>query len=136
MVRQDTPPDGRVRALALDIPLNWVPDGWLRTSEALDLMQDRLRRLAAWTEARRSASTGGEDRALLGEVHGGLEAQLDALSHDAVRSLMRSDATKRTGALLDHGAEPVSAPQNPFVSGEGVIAMSQARRRPPIWGRG
>ena len=80
MAHQDTPPDGRVRALARDIPWNWVPDGWLSTSEAVDLMQDRLRRLAEWAEARRSASTAREDEALLGEVQAGLEAQLEALS--------------------------------------------------------
>ena len=27
-------PDGRVRALAKDIPFNWVPDGWLQADEA------------------------------------------------------------------------------------------------------
>jgi hypothetical protein len=35
-------PDGRVRSLAMDIPLNWVPDGWLQPAEARELLANRL----------------------------------------------------------------------------------------------
>ena len=33
MVALGVAPDGRVRALAKDIPLNWVPEGWLRATK-------------------------------------------------------------------------------------------------------
>jgi DNA-binding ferritin-like protein len=75
-----TAPDGRVRALARDVPWNWVPDGWLTAREAVTLMQDRLLRVTGWAEARRSASPVGTDERLLGDVHAGLQAQLEALS--------------------------------------------------------
>jgi len=75
-----TAPDGRVRALAKDIPWNWVPDGWLTAREAAALVADRLGRVAEWAVARRSASPAGADEQLFGVVHAGLEAQLEALS--------------------------------------------------------
>lgn len=75
-----TAPDARVRALARDIPLNWVPDGWLSAAEAAHLMRDRLATVTAWAEARRSDSTVRKDQQLLGDLHTNLEAQLEALS--------------------------------------------------------
>ena len=61
-------PDGRVRSLAKDIPLNWVPDGWLRADEGRLLMADRLRKLAEWARYRRSQAVDSETVRLLNAV--------------------------------------------------------------------
>jgi starvation-inducible DNA-binding protein len=61
-------PDGRVRSLAKDIPLNWVPDGWLRTDEARLLIADRLRDLAEWACYRRSQAVDPETVRLFNTV--------------------------------------------------------------------
>lgn len=61
-------PDGRVRSLAKDIPLNWVPDGWLRTDEGRMLIADRLRDLAEWARYRRSQAVDPETVRLLNAV--------------------------------------------------------------------
>ena len=69
-------PDGRVRSLAADIPLNWVPEGWLPADEARRLVADRLRTVAGWARHRRSQAS---DRAVaqsLDAVCEGLEAQV------------------------------------------------------------
>jgi starvation-inducible DNA-binding protein len=47
-------PDGRVRSLAQDIPLNWVPEGWLPADEARALLEQRLRLVTSWACQRRS----------------------------------------------------------------------------------
>lgn len=69
-------PDGRVRSLAKDIPLNWVPDGWLPADEARRLVADRLRTVASWARHRRSQATDPAVTQLLDAVCEGLEAQL------------------------------------------------------------
>ena len=66
-----------VRSLAKDIPLNWVPDGWLSGEAARPLIADRLGRVAGWTRYRYSQAKGA-DAELLGSVAAGLEAQLCA----------------------------------------------------------
>jgi starvation-inducible DNA-binding protein len=68
-------PDGRVRSLAKDIPLNWVPDGWLGPDEARHVVTDRLRTLAEWARYRRSQATDPDTAQLLDAVSSGLEGQ-------------------------------------------------------------
>lgn len=70
-------PDGRVRSLAKDIPLNWVPDGWLSGEVARPLIAGRVTRVAEWTRYRLSHADGA-DAELLAAVASGLEAQLHA----------------------------------------------------------
>ena len=66
-------PDGRVRALAEDIPLNWVPEGWLHADEARQLIADRLGTVAEWARYRRSQATDPDTVQLLDAVRSGLE---------------------------------------------------------------
>ena len=62
------PPDGRVRSLAQDIPLNWVPEGWLSADEARQLLEQRLRTLGEWSRQRRSNTTDPESARVLDAV--------------------------------------------------------------------
>lgn len=66
-------PDGRVRSLAEDIPLNWVPEGWLRRDEAKRLLTDRLHVVASRARVRRSQATDTDTAQLLDTVSSGLE---------------------------------------------------------------
>ncbi|MGH3116002.1 MAG: hypothetical protein ACRDQ2_02605 [Gaiellales bacterium] len=66
-------PDGRVRSLAEDIPLNWVPEGWLSREEAERLLADRLHVVASWARVRRSQATDPDTARLLDTVSTGLE---------------------------------------------------------------
>lgn len=75
-------PDGRVRSLVRDIPLNWVSDGWLESDAARVLVADRLGRVERFTRVRQ-AQTHGADAALLELVSAGLEAQLRDLPQAA-----------------------------------------------------
>ena len=75
MVTLGVAPDGRVRSLAKDIPLNWVPDGWLRTDEGRLLIADRLRKLAEWARYRRSQAVDPETVRLLNAVCSDLGAR-------------------------------------------------------------
>jgi starvation-inducible DNA-binding protein len=45
-------PDARVRSVAKDIPVHWVPEGWLRPDDAARLVGDRLGSLAGWARYR------------------------------------------------------------------------------------
>ena len=58
-------PDGRVRSLVKDLPINWVPDGWLQLNEAQQLIGDRLNALAGWALDRRVHTTDPETLHLL-----------------------------------------------------------------------
>jgi hypothetical protein len=71
-------PDGRVRALAADIPLNWVPDGWLAADAARRLLVERLLTVSDWARYRR-AQTSGERAAVLDVICSGFAAQLRQL---------------------------------------------------------
>ena len=75
LVASQVAPDGRVRSLAEDIHLNWVPDGWLSGEAARPLIAERLARVAGWARYRHSQAEGA-DAELLGSVAAGLEAQL------------------------------------------------------------
>ena len=66
-------PDGRVRALAEDIPLNWVPAGWLRPDEARRLVTDRLHSVAGRARYRRSQTTDPDTWQLLDTVCSSLD---------------------------------------------------------------
>ena len=77
LVASQVAPDGRVRSLAEDIQLNWVPDGWLSGEAARPLVAERLARVAGWARYRHSQAEGA-DAELLGSVAAGLEAQLAA----------------------------------------------------------
>jgi starvation-inducible DNA-binding protein len=66
-------PDGRVRSLAEDIPLSWVPEGWLRRDEAERLLADRLHVVASWARVRRSQAPDPDTAQLLDTVSTGLE---------------------------------------------------------------
>jgi starvation-inducible DNA-binding protein len=66
-------PDGRVRSLARDIPLSWVPAGWLSADVARRLVAGRLRIVAGWTQYRRSQAVDPETIRLLDNVCSGLE---------------------------------------------------------------
>ena len=84
LVASGIAPDGRVRSIAKDIRVNWVPSGWLSSEAARTLTIKRLTMVAEWARYRQS-QTDGVDADLLGEVAAGLEAQLraDALSASA-----------------------------------------------------
>lgn len=77
LVTSQIPPDGRVRSLAKDIPVNWVPDGWLSGEAARSLIDKRLEWVVDWARYRHSRAK-GDDARLLGAVAAGLEAQLRA----------------------------------------------------------
>jgi starvation-inducible DNA-binding protein len=72
-------PDGRVRSLAKDIYLNWVPDGWLRLDEAERLLVDRLDTLAGWARDRRWQTSDTPTNLLFGTICSGLDAQLNMI---------------------------------------------------------
>jgi hypothetical protein len=68
-------PDARVRSLAKDISVNWVPDGWLRPDEAGRLLAFRLASAATWACYRRSNATAPDTVRLLNALCSGLKAQ-------------------------------------------------------------
>lgn len=70
-------PDGRIRSLVKDLPLNWVPDGWLSGDDARRLIAERLALVAEWARYRQLHAKGA-DSELLDLVAAGLEAQLRA----------------------------------------------------------
>jgi len=72
-------PDGRVRSLALDIPLNWVPDGWLQPAEARELLANRLGSVTGRASYRRSQATDSDVVRLFDAVCSGLEEQAASL---------------------------------------------------------
>jgi starvation-inducible DNA-binding protein len=71
-------PDARVRSLAGDIPLNWVPEGWLPADEARRLVAHRLRTVAVWARHRQLEASDPAVARLLDSVCEGLEAQVRA----------------------------------------------------------
>lgn len=73
LVALGVPPDGRVRSLARDIPLNWVPDGWLGGEDARRLVGDRLHVVTGWARERRSQAADPATAAVFDAVCSGLE---------------------------------------------------------------
>ena len=77
-------PDGRVRSLAKDIPIRWVPDGWLGRADARRLVADRLDTSAEWARYRRSQATAPDTVQLFDAICVGLDAQAQAWSRITV----------------------------------------------------
>ena len=112
------PPDGRVRSLAKDIPVNWVPDGWLRPDQARRLVAYRLQSAVARARERRLQGGQTEAGQLLDWVCERLEAQararaevsLDASAAErvsrnaAVRAAMLRSRLGRSGRRPQAGA--------------------------------
>jgi starvation-inducible DNA-binding protein len=73
LVTLGVPPDARVRALAEDIPLNWVPDGWMPAGEARLLLAQRLRVVAYFAQQRRAGTSDPDSGLLLDTVCAALE---------------------------------------------------------------
>jgi starvation-inducible DNA-binding protein len=90
-------PDGRVRSLAEDIPLHWVPEGWLSSDEARRLVADRLGAVAEWACYRRSQATDPETARVLDAVCSTLDVQAHARRDLAPVSSARD--TERTDAV-------------------------------------
>jgi hypothetical protein len=78
LVATGVAPDGRVRSLVKDIPLNWVPEGWLSSGAARPLIAERVALVAEWARYRHSQAK-GTDAELLDRVAAALEAQLRAV---------------------------------------------------------
>jgi DNA-binding ferritin-like protein len=74
LVALGVPPDGRLRALAEDIHLNWVPAGWLSREQVESLIAHRLRIVSAWAGLRQSEAADGETAQVLQAVAAGLES--------------------------------------------------------------
>jgi hypothetical protein len=81
LVSLGVPPDGRVRSLAEDIPLNWVPKGWLSPDEGRGLLVHRLGTVAARARYRRSQATDGDTRDLLDRLCASLETRASEVTH-------------------------------------------------------
>jgi hypothetical protein len=77
-------PDGRVRSLAKDIPIQWVPEGWLGRDAARRLVADRLRTIAEWARYRRSQATAPDTVRLFDAICVGLDEHAHAWSEMAV----------------------------------------------------
>ena len=79
LVKLGVAPDGRVRSLAMDIPLNWVPDGWLQPAEGRELLANRLGSVTGRATYRRSQATDSDVIRLFDAVCSGLEEQAASL---------------------------------------------------------
>ena len=77
-------PDGRVRPLGKDIPIQWVPEGWLGPDDARRVVADRLRTVAEWARYRRSQATAPDTVRLFDVLCVRLDAQARAWSEMAV----------------------------------------------------
>jgi hypothetical protein len=97
LIASGVAPDGRVRSLARDISLNWVPEGWLSADQARRLVAERLAVVAGWARFRHSQADGA-DVQLFGFVSTGLDAQLRALRDIATAQRGRHEPhERRTG---------------------------------------
>ena len=99
LVEAHIAPDGRVRSLAKDLSLNWVPDGWLSGEAARSLVAERLTRVAEWARYRHSQAEGA-DAELLGSVATGLEAQLSARRRSGHRAARGDELVSSTPAPI------------------------------------
>jgi starvation-inducible DNA-binding protein len=87
-------PDARVRSVAKDIPMHWVPEGWLRPDDAARLVVDRLGSLAGWARYRHSQALNPETVRLLDTVSSGLETHArEALRIVGARTTRPDEAT-------------------------------------------
>jgi DNA-binding ferritin-like protein len=84
-------PDGRVQSSAKNVPIQWVPDGWLGRDDARRLFVDRLGTIVEWARYRRSRATATDTVNLLDAIYAGLNAQAHACTEMAVaRSDLKS----------------------------------------------
>jgi hypothetical protein len=74
LVALGVPPDGRIRSLAKDISLNWVPEGWLAADEARRLVHQRVSSAASRARHRRSQALDPAVVLLLETVNAGLQS--------------------------------------------------------------
>jgi starvation-inducible DNA-binding protein len=88
-------PDARVRSVAKDIPVHWVPEGWLRPDDAARLVVDRLGSLAGWARYRHSQALNPETVRLLDTVSSGLEAHAHD-GHRIMRAFVARDVATTT----------------------------------------
>lgn len=75
LVAMGVPPDGRIRSLAKDIPLNWVPEGWLSPDEARRLVHQRVSSAAGRARYRCSQAQDPAAAQLLETVNAGLQSR-------------------------------------------------------------
>lgn len=101
LVARGVAPDGRVRSLAKDVPLNWVPPGWLSRDEAWQLMTGRLTKVCEWAAYRRSQAAEPGTQRLLDTVCAGMQAQLARLAA-IPRSHPRSHPVRRRNRQPAH----------------------------------
>jgi starvation-inducible DNA-binding protein len=73
-------PDARLRALAKDMALNWVPDGWLDPEEARRLVDHRVHAAVRWARLRSAEAADADTVQLLNIVSAGLAAQARAVT--------------------------------------------------------
>ena len=104
LVASDVAPDGRVRSLAKDIPLNWVPEGWLSGGDARRLIAERLALVAEWARYRHSQAKGA-DAELLDLVASGLETQLRTRRENA-QIQRNATAEAKTRRCAQHAYVP------------------------------
>jgi starvation-inducible DNA-binding protein len=90
-------PDGRIRALAEDIALNWVPEGWLARDEAEQLLADRLHAVAAWTRVRGEQAADPDTARLLDSVSARLDRNPTATAAAVPRNGRGTDERRRDG---------------------------------------
>jgi starvation-inducible DNA-binding protein len=88
-------PDARLRSLAKDIPVHWVPEGWLRPDDAARLVVERLVSLAGWARYRHSQALNPETARLLDTVSSGLEAHAHD-GHRIMRAFVARDVATTT----------------------------------------
>ena len=74
LVAMGVPPDGRIRSLAKDIPLNWVPEGWLSPDEARRLVHQRASSAASRARYRCSQAQDTAVAQLHETVNAGLQS--------------------------------------------------------------
>jgi hypothetical protein len=86
-------PDGRIRSLVKDLPLNWVPEGWLSGDDARRLIVGRLALVAEWARYR-NLHAESADAELLNLVATGLETQMRALRQGATNHRNREGGSQ------------------------------------------
>jgi starvation-inducible DNA-binding protein len=103
-------PDGRLRSLAKDMTLNWVPDGWLSSEEARRLVDHRVRNAAGRARYRRSRALVPDTVQLLEAVSTGLETQArsrdDIALDDSARERLNKNAAVRAENLRRRARQP------------------------------
>jgi starvation-inducible DNA-binding protein len=136
LARLGVAPDGRVRSLAKDTPLHWVPEGWLRPDEARRLLAHRLGTIGEWACYRESQASDPDTAQLLNTVCARLQAQARWMSRSETSASRASPRTPPaappqigSGAVVSAAASPAPASGRSRTRGEraGTAARSRAR---------